>query len=332
VDGGTTKTIALAADDRGRILGAGRGGNSNWTGADVEIPMAVVADAVRQALDQAGLSGGQIGQGAFALAGADWPEDHVRRETFLSRAGIANRVVVMNDTFAGLRAGISQPWGAVVIAGTGANAAVITPDGERWAYGYYADEGGGGTIGRWAIEAVLREEDGRGAQTALTPVVLNTLGYASADELLHAIIAGQLPHRAGHRLCPLVFLTANGGDAVACDILARDGRLLAEYATGMLRRFRMAALAFELVLSGSVFKGKCPVLIDTLTAEVHRVAPRARIVRVGLEPAAGAVLLAYDALGITVTDEIAANLRATFPDASLFRTVEAPLSEEGDAS
>lgn len=332
VDGGTTKTIALVADDRGHILGAGRGGNSNWTGPDVEIPMAVVVAAVQQALAQAGLSGEQIAQGAFALAGADWPEDHVRRGAFLSRAGIARRVLVVNDTFGGLRAGLSQPWGAVVIAGTGANAAVITPAGERWAYGYYADEGGGGTIGRWAMEAVLREEDGRGDKTALTPTVLQTLGYASADDLLRAIIAHQLPPRAAHRLCPLVFRVAHGGDAVACDILARDGCLLAEYATGMLRRFQMTALSFELVLSGSVFKGECPVLIDALTAEVHRVAPRARIVRLTLEPAAGAVLLAYDALGIAVTPEVAANMQATFPDASLFRTAEALSSEEGERS
>jgi glucosamine-6-phosphate deaminase len=39
VDGGTTKTVALVADNTGRILGAGRGGNSNWVGTDVEQPM-----------------------------------------------------------------------------------------------------------------------------------------------------------------------------------------------------------------------------------------------------------------------------------------------------
>ncbi len=323
VDGGTTKTIALVADEQGRILGAGRGGNSNWRGADVEKPMAVVAGAAREALAQAGLTGADVLQGAFGLAGADWPEDHVRREAALTREAICQRVLVVNDTFVGLRAGTSHPFGAVVIAGTGANGAIITPRGERWAYGYYADEGGGGTIGRWAIDAVLREEDGRGAKTALTPVVLETLGYADADDMLHAIIAEKLPRRAGNRLCPAVFRIANQGDAVAAAILARDGRLLAEYATGMIRRWGMTAVEFELVLSGSVFKGECPVLVDTLTAEVHAVAPRARIVRVTLEPAVGGVLLAYDALGIAVTPDTMANLAATLPGPELFRTAPA---------
>ena len=65
VDGGTTKTIALVADDEGHILGASRGGNSNWTGPDVEAPMRVVAETVREALRQAGLSGDDIAMGAF---------------------------------------------------------------------------------------------------------------------------------------------------------------------------------------------------------------------------------------------------------------------------
>jgi hypothetical protein len=71
-------------------------------------------------------------------------------------------------------------------------------------------------------------------------------------------------------------------------------------------------------------------LIDALTVEVHRVAPRARIVRVSMEPVAGAVMLAYDVMGLAVTDAVVANLKATFPDASLFRTADVPTSEEGD--
>ena len=73
VDGGTTKTIALVADDQGHILGAARGGNSNWTGPDVLAPMRVVASTVQHALDQAGLSRDDLALGMFCLAGADCP-------------------------------------------------------------------------------------------------------------------------------------------------------------------------------------------------------------------------------------------------------------------
>ena len=75
VDGGTTKTVALVADESGRIIGAARTGGSNWSGEDVEIPMAVVIEAVQQALSMADLNGSDVQVGVFTLAGADWPED-----------------------------------------------------------------------------------------------------------------------------------------------------------------------------------------------------------------------------------------------------------------
>ena len=320
VDGGSTKTIALVADDQGRIVGAGRAGNSNWIGPDVETPMQVVVDAVMQALDQAGLTGGDIALGVFGLAGADWPEDHERRQGYLERAGIARRVVVKNDAFVGLRAGTRRPYGVVIAAGTGCNAAAIAPDGREYHFGYYARYGGAITIGREAIRAVLRAEDGRGEPTALTGIVLGALGYASPEALLRGQVAGKLekPHLTA--LCPLVFEAAQAKDAVAMSIIAGQGRALAEYAIVLIRRFAMRADEFDLVLSGSVFKGKGRLLIDTITSMIHVAAPRARVIRPRFEPAVGGLLLAYDALSSNATDEIYDNLAQTAPDAEFFRT------------
>ena len=320
VDGGTSKTIALVADSRGRVLGAGRGGNSNWTGPDVERPMAVVAETVRQALTGAGLSGSDIEVGVFCLAGADWPEDHTRRQAVLQRSDLARRVVVKNDALAGWRAGTSTPFGVVIAAGTGTNTGVIAPDGREWLYGYYALQGGGHDIAEEAIGAVLREEDGRGAPTRLTRVVLEQLGLPNAEALLRVLIAHELPRERVLPLCPLVFEAALAGDAVAADILVKQGLVLAEYATAAIRRFGMEQLEFDVVLAGSVFKGRGPLLVDTITQAIHRVAPRARVVRQRLEPAAGAVLLAYDALGIVTSMEIMHNLECSLPPASFFRT------------
>ncbi|MGQ9554965.1 MAG: N-acetylglucosamine kinase [Anaerolineae bacterium] len=324
VDGGTTKTIALVADSQGHILGAGRRGNSNWSGANVEIPMAVVVDAVQEALAQARLKGSDIAAGAFCLAGADWPEDHTRRADFLQRSGIAKRVIVKNDSFGGLRAGTRRPYGVVIAAGTGVNAAVIAPDGREWAYGYYdyATGGGASRIARNIIRCVLRHDDGRGPATALTSMVLAKLGYSTVEAMLRAIIARELPERRFLTLCPLAFEAAYGGDEVAAGIIVDEGLVLADYATGLIRRFGMQELEFDVVLSGSVFKGKGPLLIDTITQAVHRVAPRAQIVRLRYEPAVGAVLLAYDNLGISVSEEMYQNLAQTTPGEEFFSTAD----------
>lgn len=320
VDGGTTKTIALVADEAGHIVGAARGTGSNWTGPDVERPMSIVIETVRRALQQANLGGADVAVGVFALAGADWPEDYVRRQVVLERAGVVRRVIVKNDALAGWRAGTRERYGIVIAAGTGTNTAVVTPDGREWCYGYYARYGGGHDIGEEAISAVLRQEDGRGTPTVLTPLVLERLGYPTAEALMRGLVAREIPAERVLSLCPLVFEAAYNGDEVAAEILVRQGLALAEYATALIRRFNMTKLEFDVVLAGSVFKGRGPLLVDTITQAIHRVAPRARVVRQRLEPAAGAVLLAYDALDVRVTDEMFSNLERTMPPPDFFAT------------
>jgi len=322
VDGGSTKTVAMVADDQGHILGAARGMGSNWSGEDVRIPMTLVAETARQALQQAGLNGEDISAGVFSLAGADWPEDHTRREAVLSQAKLTRKVIVKNDTFGGLRAGISCPHGMVIAAGTGVNAAVITPDGREYAYGYYAYSGGAGAIAGDAFDALLRAEDGRGQPTVLTSRVLSWLGFPNVESMLRAMILQKIDNGRFNSICPLVFEAAVQQDEVAKAILVHQGHSLAEYATAMVRRFDLHALEFELVLAGSVFKGVSPLLADTIGEDVHRAAPFARLVRPRFEPAVGSVLLAYDAFSIPKTAAIDAGLAATTPPPTFFDTID----------
>jgi len=320
VDGGTTKTIALVADLYGNILGAARGEGSNWTGLDVEIPMAVVIGVAQEALRQAGVLPSQVSLGLFALAGADWPEDHERRQAVLARAGLARQVIVKNDAFGGLRAGTRLPYGVVIAAGTGANTAVIAPDGREWVFGYYQDDGGAFHISREAIRAVLRAEDGRGAATILTEWILSQLHFTSVDDLLKALVAKEVDQASLLKICPRVFEASCAGDEVAADIIVRQGLGLAEAAVAAMRRFDLLQDALDVVLAGSVFKGPGQLLIDTVTMAIHRAAPHARIVRSLFEPVVGTLLLAYDALHMPVTDPIYDQLAATCPRVEFFKT------------
>ena len=98
------------------------------------------------------------------------------------------------------------------------------------------------------------------------------------------------------------------------------GRELAEYITTMARRFNMREQEFEVVLAGSVFKGVGPLMVDTITQEIHRWAPYAQIVRARFEPAVGSVLLALDAVGTQVNDNVYARLKATSPGVEFYDT------------
>jgi N-acetylglucosamine kinase-like BadF-type ATPase len=320
VDGGTTKTIALVADLNGQILGMARGTGSNASGEDVNEPMRIVVDAVRQALEASGIPPEEVALGMFTLAGADWTEDILRRQLVLERAGLARKVVVKNDTFGGLRAGTRCPYGVVIAAGSGANTAIITPSGQEWAYGYYQNYGGAFDFSREAIEAVLRAEDGRGGPTLLTELVLSQLRFSSIEEMVKALVAKKVGQASQLALCPRVFEASVAGDEVASGIIVRHGLALAEYAAAIIRRFQMVQEAFDVVLVGSVFKGPGTLLTDTITTAIHTVAPYARVVRSLFEPVIGALLLAYDALGLPISEAVYHRLASTSPDAAFFNT------------
>jgi hypothetical protein len=79
---------------------------------------------------------------------------------------------------------------------------------------------------------------------------------------------------------------------------------------------------FDVVLAGSLFKGQGPLLMDSITQVIHRTAPRARIVRSMFEPVIGTVLLAYDALGKSLSDDFYEHLASTSPGHDFFNTAE----------
>ena len=126
VDGGNSKAdVALVAAD-GTLLGAVRGPTISHqavaAGARARARLAaLVAAAARR---RRGADGQPPDRSrSTALAGADYPSD-VR---LLERAFGADRrrpreTLVLNDTFAALRAGATRPWGIALICGQGINA------------------------------------------------------------------------------------------------------------------------------------------------------------------------------------------------------------------
>jgi N-acetylglucosamine kinase-like BadF-type ATPase len=320
VDGGSTKTIALVADSRGRILGFGRAGNCCWYAIGKEQAEKVIALAVQMALGKAHVSPAQVEFAAYCITGADWPEDAPMLTELLRPARLSRKLMVRNDAFAALRAGTAEPYGVVVCDGTGTNTAVRAPDGREWAYGFWVDDGGAGNLSRAALRAVLRAEDGRGQPTLLTASVLAYLGYPTTEALLRAMVAHSVPQARMTTVCPLVFEAAERGDRVACDLIVRHGHEMGLYATAGIRRFAMQDLAFDVVLSGSVFKGRGPLLVDTIRTDVLAVAPLARIVKPCCEPVIGAVILALEAAGVTVDQDVLACLYQSQPAAELFQT------------
>src|ERR1700722_11314925 len=93
VDGGNSKTVALAVTVEGDVVGIGRSGCADMYWSDHAVA------AIREAVAQTGAEPTSL---AFSLAGADWPEDfdYLREQL----GDLAPQVVIVNDAMGALRA------------------------------------------------------------------------------------------------------------------------------------------------------------------------------------------------------------------------------------
>lgn len=308
VDGGSSKTHALVVDERGRVLGFGQGGASNHQVHGLQPAMSELRRAVKSALDNAGLSPSVIELGYFCLSGADLPEDYTVLQEAVEALNLGQSIIIKNDTMAALRSGTSRSWGVVIICGTGFNAAGRSPGGQEIVLPglgpMSGDWGGGYSLSQEMIRLVMRAWDGRGKPTLLTDLVLGALSGDSVEKLLSMLYHEQIDSRDLLDLVPLLFEASDAGDEVAQDLVVRMGTEVAVSANALIRRLSLAEEDVEVVLGGSVFKGKGDLLLDTITGLVHKEAPRAHIVKPRHEPVVGAVLLALEAVGVVVDEAL----------------------------
>jgi N-acetylglucosamine kinase-like BadF-type ATPase len=300
VDGGNSKTDALLLDASARVVASVRGPTVSHQAVGMTEGMARLQALVAELRGAAGVAPGVLPAAAvLALAGADYPSDERRLRAAVAPLGLAARVDVVNDTWAGLRAGTDRGWGIVLICGSGTNAAGLAPDGRRWrfpAVGTIAgDWGGGGDIGMDGLRAAVRAWDGRGPATILRERIPEAAGLRRVEALVRVLYEGRTSLRV-RSFAPVVFRAAMDGDAVARGIIDHQADELAAMAAAIARRLRLTRSDPDVVLAGAVFDTDDAAFFERLEMGVRRAIPRARLVRCRRSPAHGAALLALDAL------------------------------------
>lgn len=302
VDGGNSKTLALLADETGRVLGAGRSGGSNYQGMGIEAAMREVRAAAEAALQGAGAVPEDIAYAFYALSGADLDLDFQRLEPALADLHLARDYALDNDVIAALLSGTDARDAVVIVLGAGTNAAgrnaagtVIRFPALGWQSG---DWGGGGDMAREMVRVIARAWDGRGTATLLTELVLAELGLPDTESLIAGLHAKDISFGRLLALVPLIFAAANRGDAIAREIVFRAGDEAGIMAVTLLRRLGLLNAQPDVVLGGSLFRSENDLLLTVIADRVEEVVPDARLILPEMEPAAGAVLGALEKLGI----------------------------------
>lgn len=291
LDAGGTKTVGLLADEAGRVLRDARAGAANLT-MQGELGVEKVIYQVIEALDPPAA----VDAICLGIAGADRPASLELVRGVLHRLGFRRHVRVVSDAMIALAAGAPDALGIVLVAGTGSVA--FGRDGEKTAraggWGYLlGDEASAYWLGLAAVRQGIRGLDGRGPESTLYERIRRRLGVETPQELSDWFYTQAAPRTAVAELAGVVEEAAEEGDAGAEAILDMATDHLARAATAVAARLSFPG-DYPLILAGGTFRA-CPSLEQRLTARLEL--PGARIERLRVEPAQGAVTLALQELG-----------------------------------
>jgi N-acetylglucosamine kinase-like BadF-type ATPase len=117
-------------------------------------------------------------------------------------------------------------------------------------------------------------------------------------------------YQVGAEAARIVFRVAEDGDEAACDLLRWAGNELGEMANAVIRQLEFENLAFDVVMTGSMFEGGA-MLIEPMRETIHKLAAKARLVRLRVPPVIGAVMLGMEAGAMGVTPEIRNTMNET---------------------
>jgi N-acetylmuramic acid 6-phosphate etherase len=288
IDGGGSKCAAvlarLAAAGAGsiEIVGRGRGGPANPRVAGHEVARASILAAIAQAFADAGRPPQPVAAACLGLAGVGLPEDRDAVLAWATQAGLADRVVVVPDGLLPFADAAAEPWGVVLISGTGSlalswprgaalSAATVADRCGGWGP-LLGDEGSGHAIGLAALKAAMRAADGRGPATILQAAILKRFAVARAPDLVASVHGPGVGRREIADAAREVLAAADVGDPVAAAILASAAGELAAHVRTLADRNAFEAGVYPLRLTGGLLAGSATLrrlVVESLVATGH---------------------------------------------------------------
>lgn len=299
IDAGNSKTDVAIVTADGEVLSTARGGGFRPPAVGLDTAMTTLTHTVTQALSTAGLP--SVDHVSACLANADFPVEEDQLAAALHARGWGTTVTVRNDTFAILRAGVTEPRGVAVVCGAGINCVGMRPDGRTARFPALGrvsgDWGGGWGLSEEALWHAARAEDGRGRPTALAHTLPAHFGLPSMYALIEALHLGDIEQSRRHELTPVLFATAADGDPVARAIVERQAEEVATMAVVALTRLDLLDEPTPVLLGGGVLAAQHPQLNGRIADVLSDRAPKAAPQVVRASPVLGAALLGLDRVG-----------------------------------
>jgi len=317
VEGGGTKTVALAVDYRGEVVAWGRGGSS----LALHVGEKRAREAVNRALGGVAeqVQSGDVTAAAIAMVGRGYSADPIDavRHRFPDAC-----VKCMHEGDAALLGATLEAVGVVVISGTGSFARAVGAQGAVAQVGgngpLVGDEGSAHYIAIEGIRRALWAADGRGEATRLSDRTREHFAVAELKDVARRLYGPEAASRHDiASFAPVVLAAAQEGDAVAGQVLDDAARHLAAMVLAAVAQVRGVGDGWPgpvpFGCSGGVLLADArlrAVVTEKVVAEEPDLAPR----EPRLPPIGGVALQALREAGVALDAQVVERLAATLPE------------------
>ncbi|EGT3615063.1 ATPase [Clostridium perfringens] len=252
VDGGGTKTEAVAYDLEGKVLKTSLKGFANLLNGKDEALNNIV-DSIKELIDEFGkdeLKGVYLGIAGMEVG------DNTRYILDAVREAFDIEASLMNDSELALKAMLKGEDGILVIAGTGSIVFGINNDKVARCGGWghlLGDEGSGYKISIDALKNILFEEDNSLEKSDLTLAIMNEFNWNSVDDIVEFVYSSSKDEIA--KVAPIVSKFAEAGDSFSTGILEKEAIALAKTTQNVYEKLDFEKCSIGLV-GGVVRKSK----------------------------------------------------------------------------
>ena len=301
IDGGGTKTNAVALDRDGTQLTQATGGGMNYNFIPLDDAVDNLCGVIRRLA--AGLENGGFKIMACALGDSSADDEAPHKlsgdfvHKFREKAGIGFDVPILikSDVFMSLYGLTGGAPGVLVVGGTGSMGIGVDREGRIFTAGGWGapgtDPGSGYDIAVRALEAVFSYADGIGPPTALTDEAFRFFGAAKPRELISVFNGGNCSRGDIASFAVKVSECARAGDKTAASVVKKAGGALADYACSLIRRINCDGCIVGIY--GGVFLHNAEVR-KRFTRLVRRRYPDARVGFPDIPPEVAAARYAID--------------------------------------
>jgi glucosamine kinase len=238
VDGGGTKTTAIAITEKGTILGKTIGEQINFNTSTIDEAKQNLKNTIDNLAREYDISSYDcISIGMPSID--DEPTEEIFN-SFVSGILPPNIVEMRSDAYMALMGVTLGNPGVMVISGTGSMAIAIDKNEKvhligGWGY-LLKDKGSAYYIAIEGINAAVKSYENLGVKTELEDAVISFFGVESHRQLIEIFYNPPIPHSEIAKFAKKVIELSQSGDIVASTIVNKTITILAEYAYNLIEK------------------------------------------------------------------------------------------------